>query len=1735
MNMHTKLNISSIAGVKGDIHEFFSLIEQNLDAFGKNLEDREQINACRIYIHQLNGLFEMLELKDIGIVNGKIEQVIVALIEKQINPDGRVIDTIKKAAKSTMDYLDDLIDGNEENLLRLFPAYQELMRLLGHEQASVYDLFHPVLLAKPEFKTRQANIAELSPPLLIKQARAGYQLGLVQWLKDTANKAALNKMRRAIGLVEQLSGSSGQRAFWWVTGGFLECLLQQRAEIDLPSRKLCGRIEKTLRHFTEDALPDHLLFTRELLFQIARQPQVEEESQQVVDIRKAYALPSLTESDMHDMAVSASPRDYLQEIQKTLGKINESWQAFCSGDQPGLDSFINTMVRLNEPALQMQSKPLQRLITAISNAAETLQTRQDNNDPEDRRENLTMEIATALLHLESIVVNFNKRQDNLTELVDTLCSRLYALSTIDEKTGEAEEPPRLPTFSEIEDVEKTKEIQRQATTEILVDLQYIEKTLERFFQNPSDQASVITLSSLTQEFDRISGVLTMLGLERAHHLLELCHNLTQKFAAQDNVFSQSEQNLLVDGISSLTFFLEAYKNDTADNQRILDQAIAVFDSAAKQIERRKDSPIELLIKDLDMSKVGFELEPENVADAESMSEEENEPAIKIDKGGDAELLDIFLEEADEILAEIVANIQRCQSDNANIKALTAIRRGFHTLKGSSRMVGLEFFSDAAWLVEQTLNRWLNQKNQITDELMNMLENAHQAFGQWCASLKNAGESEIDTQVLQALINDLDAAAMKGDLQSGLDVAFDSTLTEIKIGDISIEPDLFEIFVKESKQHMEALNRELDALLKAHPAKISKPFTLAAHTLASTSRALALTFIAELCGALEEWLSRLMESQALLKDADTQLIQNGVHQLGDLLQKVYVRQFPDEIDLQLVQFLSQEIHKRLSEKPAPEKTTRSRQPISLSEYRLKKIPAYIQAAESESPKKKPDEPDDETLENISAELLQVFLEEAKDTMPKISEKIRAWRILPQNDEIRINLLRLLHTLKGSANMIGTGQLGEMIHVMESDVEEAFDQPVVPTYAIDKIEYEYDQLCEKIEWLQNKVLKFEPIEEEPDVSEETENVVNLPSSDEAGASDVTGTVEHPVVFSGVSETVVHEMATQSGGTLRVNAELVDRLVNDSGEISIIRTKIETQLNHFKQSLQDLTESVDRLHGQLREIEIQAETQMQSHIALQQNNDQAFDPLEFDRFTRFQELTRLMAESVDDVITVQKNLAGAHGAASEAVSQQALISRELQQELVRIRTIPFGTVSERYYRIARKTASELDKKVDLSIQGEDVEIDRSVLEKISTSLEHILRNAIVHGIERPTRRIKSGKPEAGQISINLHREGNEVIIAVSDDGLGLDLRKIHKKAVQLGLVQKQETLDDDQVAALIFSPGLTTHTKITGTAGRGIGMDIVHNDISSLGGQITIETEKNKGTTFHLRLPLTLAVAQALMITAGNQTFAIPSSTIVHIRELDSDALHAAYESRQIEFNGRAYPFTHLLLLLHQFKLMDNPLKETKTHNPVLILQNSASCLAIHVDALIGNQEVVVKNTGPQIMQAPGVEGATLTGEGVPVLIMNPLKLLQREDVQKILATPVTEWIDMTAAQEDTTAVVMVVDDSLTVRKVTSRLLEREGYRVIIAKNGLEAVEMTGKRKPDIILADLEMPKMNGFELIETIRKNPETAQIPIIVISSRTAEKHRKLAEQLGANAFIGKPYKEEELLDRIREYLDTVRS
>jgi chemosensory pili system protein ChpA (sensor histidine kinase/response regulator) len=604
------------------------------------------------------------------------------------------------------------------------------------------------------------------------------------------------------------------------------------------------------------------------------------------------------------------------------------------------------------------------------------------------------------------------------------------------------------------------------------------------------------------------------------------------------------------------------------------------------------------------------------------------------------------------------------------------------------------------------------------------------------------------------------------------------------------------------------------------------------------------------------------------------------------------------------------------------------------------------------------------------------------------------------------------------------------------------------------------------------------------------------------------------------------------LRVRADIVDRLVNEAGEVAIARARIEGELRSIKSNLLELTNSVIRLRSQVREIELQAETQIQSRMSAASVHHE-FDPLELDRFTRFQELTRSLAEGVNDVSTVQQALLRNLDDADAALLAQARLSRDVQQRLFAIRTVPFGSLSERLYRILRGTAKELDKRANLEINGGQTELDRSVLEKLVGPLEHLLRNALDHGIEARADRVQAGKPETGEISLTVRQVGNEVAIELADDGAGIDYANVRNRARSLGLIAPDAEPTEPQLIECLFQPGFSTASKVTQISGRGIGMDVVRAEIAALGGRVEVRSVPGKGTQFNLFFPLTLAVAQAVLVRAGGRLWALPAPMVEQVQQIKSETLVNLYVSRKVDWQGRVYPFHYLPRLLGDTQ--HKP--ETQRFNAVLLLKSGQGLTAVHVDEMIGNQEVVVKNIGPQLARVSGISGATVLGTGEIVLIINPVQLAMRPDVSRVESVIAEERVigdrpgaAARAGARNGAPLIMIVDDSLTVRKVTSRMLLREGFDVVTAKDGIDALQVLGEQTPDVILLDIEMPRMDGFEFTKTMKGDPDNAHIPIIMITSRTADKHRNRAAELGVDLYLGKPYQEDDLLRNLRDML-----
>ncbi len=533
------------------------------------------------------------------------------------------------------------------------------------------------------------------------------------------------------------------------------------------------------------------------------------------------------------------------------------------------------------------------------------------------------------------------------------------------------------------------------------------------------------------------------------------------------------------------------------------------------------------------------------------------------------------------------------------------------------------------------------------------------------------------------------------------------------------------------------------------------------------------------------------------------------------------------------------------------------------------------------------------------------------------------------------------------------------------------------------------------------------------------------------------------------------------------------------------------------------------------------------------QQFDPLELDRFTRFQELTRMMAESVNDVATVQRGLQRSLQATEDELASQARLTRDLQDDLLRTRMVEFESLADRLYRVVRQAAKETGKQVRLDIVGGAIEIDRGVLDRMTGPFEHLLRNSVAHGIERPEVRSGAGKDTSGTIRIHLTQEGNEVAVEFRDDGAGLDLARIRERGIAQGLIAADARPGDAELAHLIFAPGFSTADGVSELAGRGIGMDVVRAEVDAMGGRIETATTAGRGASFRLVLPLTTAVTQVVMLRCGELSLAVPSTLVEVVRRVPGDEIERCYASGAFALGDKSLPFFWLGALLQAGARGATASRA----QAVVVIRSASQRVALHVDEVLGNEEVVVKNLGPQLARLPGLAGITLLPSGAVALIYNPVALATLYG--DAARAQLRERRGPAAPQAPAPSVdapaplVLVVDHSLTVRRVTQRLLLREGYRVVLAKDGLDALDKLGDELPSVVLSDIEMPRMDGFDLLRNIRSDARLAQLPVIMITSRIAQKHRDHAAQLGVNHYLGKPYSEEELLALVGRYATDV--
>ncbi|SEM80918.1 chemosensory pili system protein ChpA (sensor histidine kinase/response regulator) [Pseudomonas sp. ok272] len=1073
--------------------------------------------------------------------------------------------------------------------------------------------------------------------------------------------------------------------------------------------------------------------------------------------------------------------------------------------------------------------------------------------------------------------------------------------------------------------------------------------------------------------------------------------------------------------------------------------------------------------------------------AERLVAVHNSPSSGVRIKRDPQLINNFLAQGMDILLDAESLLQRWQQHPGERQELSALLDELTTLGENAHLADLhpvdelcEALLDLYGAVEESSlavsERFFHEAQRAHEALIDMLDEL--AAGQEVShqparvrALRDLLNEGLDPQALGLIRSDGSRVLSISELGSATAALEQSVPT-------SIDDELVAIFLEEAVDILESAGQALQRWL-ADPDNSAPLSSLQRdlHTLKGGARMACIVPVGDLAHELENLYEGLVDRRLSYSAELGHLLQQSHERLAQLLEQLQQQQ-PLGDGVALIEALQ---HWR----------QRSAGTVDVAE------PALAHEAVSHDP-----------------ELLEIFLEEGFDIIDSSGAALARWQAEPHSRQEMETLLRDLHTLKGGARMVEIAPIGDLAHELEFLYEGLSSGQLQATPALfDLLQRSHDRLAHML-----------------DASRAGQPV--LPADDLIEA--IRG-FSHPATPGPVAPVAAVEVAAASkpepatapaeagADMVKVSAELLDELVNLAGETSILRGRIEQQVNDGRVILGEMETTLERMRDQLRRLDTETQGRILSRqqVEAEHLGNEEFDPLEMDRHSQLQQLSRALFESASDLLDLKETLDRRNHDAENLLQQQGRINTELQEGLMRTRMVPFERMLPRLKRIVRQVSSELGKDVEFVVGNAEGEMDRNVLERMAAPLEHMLRNAVDHGLESAEVRRAAGKPEQGRITLDLSREGGDIIFDIRDDGAGVPLAAVRRKAIARGLLADDSDISDRDVLQFILQPGFSTAEKITQISGRGVGMDVVHEEVRQLGGSMSIDSTPGQGVHFRIRLPFTVSVNRALMVQCLEDQYAIPLNTIEGIVRVLPNELESYYqlESPAYEYAGQRYALCYLGELL-KTSVRPNLLGQSLPL-PVLLVQCNERHIAVQVDAMAGTREIVVKSLGPQFAAVPGLSGATILGDGRVVLILDllaPLRAMQAP------TQPVRESVPEAEAKRS--MLVLVVDDSVTVRKVTSRLLERHGMRVLTAKDGVDAMLLLEEHTPDLMLLDIEMPRMDGFEVATQVRNDPRLQHLPIIMITSRTGQKHRDRAMAIGVNDYLGKPYQESVLLESI---------
>jgi chemosensory pili system protein ChpA (sensor histidine kinase/response regulator) len=1738
----------------------------SLEGYAERPDQREQLEKCADQLHSAHGVLRLVEVYGAALLAEEMEHVTRYLLgsgnDQKRQIDG--LDALMRAMVQLPTYLERVLAGGRDLALVLLPLLNDLRSVRGSPLLSEGTLLLLNLKsdqnAKPQLTQGEQSI---SVAQWARRLRPRFQIGLLGYIRGERTVQNLEILAKVTEKLEQVATTQPVFQLWWVVGAVLEAVRANGLEGSATLKRLLGQADRQIKalyelgegRYCEDPPIDLL---NNLLYYVAR---ATTSGGRIGAVRASFKLAELLPVD-----------DTIEQERESLSapsvKLMRTVAAAIKEDLSKVKDVLDIFVRRGG-GQSAELLPQLELLKKISDTLGVLGLGELRQRVQDEILALTQIVADGKPPPEESLVRV---AGVLLSVEDSLDDQLVRLILPAPSADVAADFPQ-------EQDHEFRQVSEAVLRECIVNMARIKEAVSTAVQKPHE-FSPQGLDNVPQLVRGITAGLLMLGKGRAVELMDAIGAQVRKLIepgapAPDSIRLER----VADAIVSIEYYMETVQNGRTDPWYMLDNAEMCLKTLADD-----DTLSRLPNLNLSSSEAAktMKLDPADTIAMErtKRAHAATNPLIAVPEpeAVDPQFVELFIEEAKEEIASVQKTFPLWDQNPMDFEPLSSLRRSFHTLKGSGRMVGARSIAEFAWSIENLLNRIIDKTLSRTPGMMGLLRSSVAALPQLVEQLETGRQISAPIETLMsrafAFADGRDPEQAKAHVAPEDRAGSDANSATTSWGGVTavplkpaMDPALHEIYSKETSSHLAEI-REYLQKRSEQPAPHELPESVyrAIHTLSGSSKMAEARHGIRITEPLNHVMRKVFDSGQGLSDSGLETLDHSVRAIENVLSHINestgffsdqpalltrLRDLESEVDAMLARAASDTGASAMLPAltiPPPEPTRPAAEPTQ-------------EAAQEPAP-----EPAQEAApgEEFDHEIANIYSEEATELLESAHASLSVWNKDRRDKQPVAELQRQLHTLKGGARMAGITAMGDLSHELETLVLQIDTGAVagddhahaVMQTSLDELSRMRDlvstgklpgnarDLIAQIRGLAGAPATAPPAPvtsaaavpaPAPTPAMTTAAAPPAPAPTPAPATRVAAALpaaRAPSPEPAAANEDVSALEISSAPILpgreaapvervemaRVDADLLDTMLNNAGEVSIFRARLDQQVNSIDFNLAELARTVIRLKEQLRGLEIETEAQvLHRHQDTEPRRDD-FDPLELDRYSALQQFSRALAETSGDVASIQGLLETLTREAQSLLTQQARVITELQNSLMRTRMVPFQRHVQRLTRLVRQAANDTGKRAELAVQGAAAELDRQMLERMVAPLEHMLRNSVVHGIEAPDRRALLGKPDVGRISVSLERDGAEIVIVVADDGAGINVKLIREKAVALGLVDAHAKLTDEEAVQLILEPGFSTAGHVTQAAGRGVGMDVVATEVKKLGGGLFIDSTYGKGSRFTIRLPFTLAISQALIVRVAEETYALPLATVEGVVRLPRNivARHLGKDAALFEYGGQKYRFQHLGSFVG---LGATRLPDLDVSMSVVLIRAGEHSTALVTDELVGSREIVVKSLGPQISAIRGIAGATILGDGRIVLILDMGSLVRSEWRARPTETAVLD-------QRDRRTFALVVDDSITVRRVTQRLLERNGMRVLTAKDGVDAVSLLQENLPDIILLDIEMPRMDGYEVAAHVRNDPRLKHIPIVMITSRVSEKHRARAIELGVDDYLGKPYQESQLLDAI---------